>query len=77
MTHTRIERLDERRARCHFRCPRKPNHECHVLLKPWPISDGKTWTWDGNETAPTLSPSINCSECGWHGHIQQGKLTDA
>lgn len=50
-----------------------------VLLKPWPIS-APTWEWDGNEQAPTLSPSINCNGnggCGWHGHMKAGKLVEA
>lgn len=71
----RVERMDEKRAKFWFNCPRKPGHECMVLLKPWPIS-APTWTWDGNEAAPTLSPSINCSECGWHGFIQNGQMTN-
>lgn len=34
----------------------------------------KSWTWDGNVDAPTLSPSINCQTdgCGWHGFIEGG-----
>ena len=35
---------------------------------------GKTWEMTGDEDAPTLSPSIDCQKCGWHGFIQQGKL---
>jgi hypothetical protein len=31
------------------------------------------WTWDGNETLPTLSPSIfKLSGCRWHGHLVKG-----
>lgn len=71
----RIEHYDERRSRCFFPCPRRPGTECHVLLKPWPIN-APTWDWDKNESAPTLSPSIDCSDCGWHGHIVKGALTN-
>jgi hypothetical protein len=75
----RIDHYGPMRDRIYFDCPRRPGHECHVLLKPWPIIGGKTWDWDGNEEAPTLTPSINCnggpSSCGWHGFIQQGKVT--
>lgn len=68
----RIERFGENRVRLYFDCPLKKGHECNVLLKPWPIKNTPTWTWDGNESAPTLEPSINCSECGWHGFIREG-----
>lgn len=35
------------------------------------------WAWDGNETAPTLSPSIKHMPppqggCSWHGHLEVG-----
>ena len=68
------------RRKCVFSCPRRPGEICEVLLKPWPISDGKAWTWDGNREQPTLTPSINCngpSGCGWHGFITAGKLINA
>lgn len=45
------------------------------------------WGWDGDVAKPSFSPSINCKSqlgdgtkaagCGWHGHIQNGKLTGA
>ena len=54
-----------------------PSRECHVLLKPWPIRGATTWDWNGDETAPTLTPSICCGDCGWHGFIQDGKTTNA
>lgn len=69
---TRVVDYGPNRKRLFFECPRRQGHECHVLLKPWPIS-GPTWDWDGNEAAPTLSPSINCGDCGWHGHIITGE----
>jgi hypothetical protein len=72
----RIDHFGPSRDRLFFDCPRKPGHECSVLLKPWPIIGAPTWSWDGNEANPTLSPSINCGECGWHGFIQAGKLTN-
>lgn len=66
---------DPIRRKLVFDCPRNPGKECWVMLKPWPISDGKTWTLEeGTEAAPTLSPSINCSGCGWHGHVKAGQL---
>jgi hypothetical protein len=79
MTSVRIETYGPSRDRCWFKCPKREEHECHVLLKPWPINT-HTWDWDHNEQAPTLSPSINCNSnggCGWHGFIREGKIVDA
>lgn len=59
-----------------FECPRRAGHVCEVMLKPWPINS-PTWTWDGNATTPTLTPSINCSDCGWHGFVTNGRCTNA
>jgi hypothetical protein len=45
-----------------------------------PVNTPNGWTWDGNEDAPTLTPSILCrrhvagSECGWHGYMTKGEL---
>lgn len=72
----RVEHYGENRDRVLFDCPRNEGNEgkeCMVLLKPWPIN-APTWDWDKNVEAPTLSPSVNCSGCGWHGHIIAGKL---
>jgi hypothetical protein len=74
-----IEDYGPKRKRLWFDCPRRLGERCMVLLKPWPIN-APTWDWDGNEQAPTLSPSINCNGtggCGWHGFIQAGKLVGA
>lgn len=51
-----------------------------------PLPNGARWTWDGNETAPTLSPSLHL-QCGggdshvplrtiWHGFLRGGRLVD-
>lgn len=49
-----------------------------VPIKPAVNSVGNGWTWDGNEEAPTLSPSIHCDPtkggCGYHGYIRAGKI---
>src|ERR1700690_2167119 len=37
---------------------------------------GREWGWDGNEDAPTLTPSIHCIG-HWHGWVQTGKLVEA
>lgn len=34
------------------------------------------WIWDGNETAPTLTPSI-ANVGGWHGFMQAGQMVNA
>lgn len=72
MVHIEVYRLPDRRF-CVFECPKRPGNECKVMLKPWPVSDGKTWTMTGDENAPTLTPSINCQKCGWHGFITGGE----
>ncbi len=42
------------------------------LLDP-KINGGHSWQWDGNETAPTLTPSINCNGY-WHGYVCAGRM---
>lgn len=37
---------------------------------------GASWSWDGNENAPTLSPSIHTYGV-WHGFVQKGELVEA
>jgi Family of unknown function (DUF6527) len=37
---------------------------------------GKCWGWDGNEDAPTLTPSIHCIG-HWHGWARGGMLIEA
>jgi hypothetical protein len=38
-------------------------------LKP----EATAWLWDGNESSPTLSPSIHCID-HWHGFLRSGRL---
>lgn len=40
-----------------------------------PISAG-VWGWDGNEDAPTLTPSVHCIG-HWHGYVRAGELVEA
>jgi len=39
---------------------------------------GDKWGWDGNEDAPTLTPSIHSAPdkggCGWHGFMTAGNF---
>ena len=53
-----------------------PSHANNNWAQPGPING-----WDGNETEPTLSPSIfvggGTKNPGWHGFFQNGKLKNA
>lgn len=31
-----------------------------------------SWAWNGNLTEPTLFPSVNRIDCGWHGWLRDG-----
>lgn len=37
---------------------------------------GALWTWDGNESAPTLKPSLHAVGI-WHGYVRAGMLIEA
>lgn len=37
---------------------------------------GAQWSWNGNEDAPTLSPSLHAVEI-WHGWVKAGELIEA
>lgn len=75
-------RENEVGRRMSFGCPLRPGESCGVFVKPhaYEAAHGTiTWTWDGNTTAPSLSPSINCIKnppesygCGWHGFLSGG-----
>jgi hypothetical protein len=69
-----------------FKCPKRPGGRCEGLMiagrtniKRGPREQGGTpqWDWNGDRTAPTFAPSINCLDC-WHGYIEKGRcLTTA
>jgi len=51
-----------------------------------PVKEGEkvqgAWHWDGNETAPTLTPSIQhvrhvAEDCNWHGFVTKGEWVNA
>jgi hypothetical protein len=51
----------------------------HMHMVPV-TGNGVIWQWDGNENAPTLTPSLSCkggrdtqSEM-WHGHMTAGEM---
>lgn len=60
-----------------YRCPRDQGL-CGVPIRPNVLPNGAGWSHDGNDDAPTLTPSVNCvGGCGWHGFIRAGVMTDA
>lgn len=71
---------DEKPARFGFECPKRTGHMCTGLLIDGAThNDGSRieirnamWKWNNNRERPTFTPSINCSNCGWHGYITNG-----
>lgn len=62
---------DEKISGIAFMCP------CGCGQDSWlPVGQGgferKEWHWDGNEEAPTLTPSVLNTFCGWHGFLKAG-----
>lgn len=56
-----------------------PGCQCLTVLALRPVVSGEprpSWQWDGNETAPTLDPSIHHLGC-WHGWLRAGQFTVA
>jgi hypothetical protein len=68
--------VDDEGRRIIYTCPLGAGKRaCAVPIHPNVLPNGASWQWDGNEEAPTLSPSINCvGGCGWHGWIQNGVM---
>lgn len=66
---------------------RKPIHLVFICpcgcgaVNPIPVTTepgGYGWIWDGNETDPTLTPSIlRTTGCKWHGHLTKGEWKKA
>lgn len=56
------------------------NNPSRWILTEWTIDHrndcGAQWSWDGNETAPTLSPSLHAVGI-WHGWVRGGQLVEA
>ena len=40
-----------------------------VNVKP---DHSPSWSWNGRLTEPTLTPSVNRLDCGWHGWLRDG-----
>lgn len=48
---------------------------CRIPLAPQRGALGQTWALLSGEGAPvTVSPSIDCKLCGFHGHIRDGQI---
>jgi hypothetical protein len=54
-----------------FRCPCGCGFTSWLPVRP----DERGWQWDGNEDAPTLTPSVLQSgmPCKWHGFLTAGE----
>lgn len=56
-----------------------PHSAAHGIKRDGQGNNGgrPQWDFDGDRTAPTFSPSINCAQvCGWHGYIRAGRCVD-
>lgn len=56
-------------------------HVCIIPIRPVPaaaakLNNGHSWQWDGNEDAPTLTPSVH-HVGAWHGWIRAGRMESA
>lgn len=49
--------------------------QCQIPLIVGPPKNSNVWGWDGNVETPTVSPSINCSKCGFHKTLTGGNWT--
>jgi len=58
---------------------RHPNLPWSWVYSQWTIehrnSCNAQWSWDGNENAPTLTPSLHAVGV-WHGFVTAGKLVE-
>lgn len=34
--------------------------------------ESPSWNWNGSFSEPTLAPSVNRIDCGWHGWLRDG-----
>lgn len=59
-----------------FKCPGSCGQVSAIALRPVVKASGHSWEFDGNEDAPTLSPSINHVGC-WHGFLRGGVFSPA
>lgn len=60
---------------CAFPCQGDATMTCRAPIHPQRMGNGSTWQLLSGEGQPvTLSPSIDCKECGFHGHIRDGQI---
>lgn len=58
-----------------FVCPGPCRSIAALALRPVVEGSGASWAFDGNEDAPTLSPSIHHVGC-WHGWLNCGQYKE-
>lgn len=51
------------------------DRQCQIPLRRGEPRMGasKVWGWDGKEEGATVSPSIDCTQCGFHKTLVQGQ----
>lgn len=52
-----------------LKCGKSSTGDCRVSLRKDIPAGGPSWNWDG---VTTVTPSINCSVCGFHKTLVQG-----
>ena len=62
---------------CRFSCPRGYDYGGCGIHIGTRTDNIPTWDWNGNKEAPTFTPSINCTFCGWHQNVTDGEFPDA
>lgn len=68
----KIREDDPTRARLVLNCDQACNVPLSVGEPRISISGPRRWGWNGNVESPSVTPSINCSRCGWHKTITKG-----
>jgi hypothetical protein len=64
------------------RCPCGCGEAIYLPITDGPARSGgivSHWHWDGNQIAPTLSPSVYNTglPCKWHGYLRSGEWVPA
>lgn len=55
-----------------FRCPCGCGREGYLPIRPQDV--GPSWEFNGNDDAPTVSPSVLFTGgCQWHGWLRNGE----
>lgn len=66
-----VERGDEGTFR--FICPCGCGAYCAIRVRAGRKPEASpSWTYNGKPLAPTLHPSVNRLDCGWHGWLRDG-----